>query len=79
MHQGVVMTETLYHTLVAWVEKHYRDSLSPDDLADPQLAIEVRTALEQQFHSGTNTPAWPRVMRWQAGTATWGHVANWPN
>jgi len=46
MHQGVVMTETLYQTLVAWVEKHYRDSLSPDDLADPQLAIEVRTALE---------------------------------
>jgi succinylarginine dihydrolase len=47
MHQGVVMTEALYHTLVAWVEKHYRDTLSPDDLADPQLAIEVRTALEE--------------------------------
>lgn len=46
MHQGVVMTEALYHALVAWVEKHYRDMLSPDDLADPQLAIEVRTALE---------------------------------
>jgi succinylarginine dihydrolase len=28
MHQGVVMTETLYHTLVAWVEKHYRDRWS---------------------------------------------------
>jgi len=47
MHQGVVMTETLYHTLVAWVEKHYRDRLEPADLADPQLAIEVHTALEE--------------------------------
>jgi succinylarginine dihydrolase len=46
MHQGVVMTEALYHTLVAWVEKHYRDKLDPSDLADPALAIEVHTALE---------------------------------
>jgi succinylarginine dihydrolase len=46
MHQGVVMTEALYHTLVAWVEKHYRDRLEPSDLADPALAIEVHTALE---------------------------------
>lgn len=46
MHQGVVMTEALYHTLVAWVEKHYRDRLDPSDLADPSLAIEVHTALE---------------------------------
>ena len=46
MHQGVVMTETLYATLVAWVEKHYRESLSPQDLADPQLAIECASALE---------------------------------
>jgi len=47
IHQGVVMTETLYHTLVAWVEKHYRDRLEPADLADPALAIEVHTALEE--------------------------------
>lgn len=47
MHQGVVMTEALYHTLVAWVEKHYRDRLEPADLADPQLAIEVHNALEE--------------------------------
>ena len=47
MHQGVVMTETLYHTLVAWVEKHYRDHLEPKDLADPQLAVEVHTALKE--------------------------------
>jgi succinylarginine dihydrolase len=46
MHQGVVMTETLYATLVAWVEKHYRDRIEPKDLADPQLAIECRAALQ---------------------------------
>ncbi len=46
MHQGVIMTETLYGQLVAWVEKHYRDRLSPDDLADPMLAIEIQTAME---------------------------------
>jgi succinylarginine dihydrolase len=47
MHQGVLMTEALYHTLVAWVEKHYRDRLDPADLADPQLAIEVHNALDE--------------------------------
>ncbi len=47
MHQGVVMTETLYATLIAWVEKHYRDRLSQEDLADPLLAIEIQTALEE--------------------------------
>jgi succinylarginine dihydrolase len=47
MHQGVIMTEQLYATLVGWVEKHYRDRLSPDDLADPQLAIEVQVALSE--------------------------------
>ena len=47
MHQGVVMTEALYHTLVAWVEQHYRDRLAPDDLADPALALEVHAALEE--------------------------------
>ncbi|MDP3841347.1 MAG: N-succinylarginine dihydrolase [Oxalobacteraceae bacterium] len=47
MHQGVVMTESLYASLVAWVERHYRDRLSPQDLADPLLALEIQTALEQ--------------------------------
>ena len=47
VHQGVLMTEDLYQRLVVWVEKHYRDQLSPADLADPQLAIEVQTALSE--------------------------------
>lgn len=47
MHQGVVMTDVLYGQLVAWVEKHYRDRLTPSDLADPALAIEVHAALDE--------------------------------
>jgi succinylarginine dihydrolase len=47
MHQGVVLTEPLYAQLVAWVEKHYRDRLAPADLADPLLALEIRTALSE--------------------------------
>ncbi|MFZ3288525.1 MAG: N-succinylarginine dihydrolase, partial [Telluria sp.] len=46
MHQGVIMTEALHATLVAWVENHYRDRIEPKDLADPQLAIECAGALE---------------------------------
>jgi succinylarginine dihydrolase len=47
MHQGVLMTEALYATLVAWVGKFYREQLEPKDLADPQLAIECTAALEE--------------------------------
>jgi len=45
-HQGVFLTESLYMQLREWVRKHYRDRLTPEDLADPQLALEVREALE---------------------------------
>jgi len=46
VHQGVLMSDALYEKLVAWVERHYRDRLEPKDLADPQLAIEINTALD---------------------------------
>ena len=46
MHAGVILTDALYEQLVAWVEKHYRENLSPDDLRDPQLIDESRTAAE---------------------------------
>lgn len=42
----VIVDDALEAALVAWVEKHYRDRLTPDDLADPQLLREVRTALD---------------------------------
>lgn len=47
VNPGVVMTPALYDTLVAWVDKHYRDRLSEADLADPQLLVECRTALDE--------------------------------
>jgi len=47
MHQGAIMTEDLYARLVPWVERHYRDRLEPQDLADPQLARECAQALEE--------------------------------
>ena len=41
------MTPELFTTLNAWVDKHYRDRLAESDLADPQLLIECRTALDE--------------------------------
>ncbi len=47
VNPGVIMTAPLYGSLTAWVEKHYRDRLSETDLADPQLLLECRTALDE--------------------------------
>lgn len=47
VNQGVILTPSLYDSLTGWVEKHYRDRLSETDLADPQLLIECRTALDE--------------------------------
>jgi succinylarginine dihydrolase len=33
--------------LNTWVDAHYRDTLHEADLADPQLLIESRTALDE--------------------------------
>ena len=47
VHKGVILTPILYKKLKAWVQKHYRETLSPKDLLDPLLVEEVRTALEE--------------------------------
>ncbi|MDE3735774.1 MULTISPECIES: N-succinylarginine dihydrolase [Pseudomonas] len=47
VNQGVIMSPQLHATLTTWVEKHYRDRLSEADLADPQLLVECRTALDE--------------------------------
>ena len=47
MNQSCLMNEGLFNTLTHWVEKHYRDRLTESDLADPQLLIESRTALDE--------------------------------
>ncbi len=47
VNPGVILTPALYETLIAWVDKHYRDELREADLADPQLLVECRTALDE--------------------------------
>ena len=47
VNQGVLMSDGLFATLNDWVERHYRDRLSADDLADPALLNECRTALDE--------------------------------
>lgn len=44
---NVWLDGALHAALVAWVEKHYRDRLAPEDLADPSLLIESRRALDE--------------------------------
>ena len=41
------ITPKRFDELCAWVNKHYRDQLSLDDLADPELLDESRTALDR--------------------------------
>jgi len=43
----VFLCDSLFHDLCYWVESHYRDRLSPADLADPDLLNECRTALDE--------------------------------
>ncbi len=46
-NQNTRMSDSLFTTLNAWVDKHYRDQLLEKDLADPQLLTESRTALDE--------------------------------
>lgn len=47
VNPGVIMSAPLYATLTQWVDRHYRDRMSEDDLADPQLLVECRAALDE--------------------------------
>ncbi|GMM66822.1 N-succinylarginine dihydrolase [Alteromonas sp. MTD1] len=47
VNQNTLINDTQFERLNAWVDKHYRDQLSEDDLRDPQLLIESRTALDE--------------------------------
>lgn len=44
---GVWINDATYAPLVAWVRRHYRERLTPRDLADPQLLEESRRALDE--------------------------------
>ncbi|MBR9877921.1 MAG: N-succinylarginine dihydrolase [Gammaproteobacteria bacterium] len=43
----VLLDDALYADLVAWVERHYRERLAAEDLADPRLAEETLAALDE--------------------------------
>jgi succinylarginine dihydrolase len=44
---NVLFTDALHDALAAWVDRHYRERLEPRDLADPALARESMTALDE--------------------------------
>jgi succinylarginine dihydrolase len=44
---NVVLDDALYEALGAWIDRHYRDRLSPPDLGDPALAREGMHALDE--------------------------------
>jgi succinylarginine dihydrolase len=43
----VLLDDALYADLKSWVKRHYRDRMSADDLPDPALLYEIRTALDE--------------------------------
>jgi succinylarginine dihydrolase len=47
VNQNTLMNDGLFTRLNTWVDRHYRDQLTVSDLADPQLIMESRTALDQ--------------------------------
>ncbi|MCW8883669.1 MAG: N-succinylarginine dihydrolase, partial [Motiliproteus sp.] len=46
-HPTLLLNDQNYMALKSWIEQHYRDQLDETDLADPQLLLESRTALDQ--------------------------------
>jgi len=47
VNPATIMSDKLYDDLVAWVNTHYRDTLTSADLADPSLLKESRLALKE--------------------------------
>lgn len=46
VNPGVMLDDRLFAALTDWAKTHYRESLSPTDLADPALLDESRAALD---------------------------------
>ena len=47
---NLLLSEPLYERLVQWVNHHYRDTIEPQDLADPLLYEEAKVALNELTH-----------------------------
>ncbi len=44
---GAFLDQTLYASLKAWIHRHYRERLLPEDLLDPLLIREIQEALDE--------------------------------
>ena len=47
VNRCVFLDDRLFESLDTWIETHYRDRLTPEDLSDPKLLDESRTALDE--------------------------------
>lgn len=47
MNRAVLLSEQLAATIESWIDRRYRDTLAPADLADPRLVTESRDALDE--------------------------------
>jgi len=47
INSNVIINKNLFERLDQWVDKHYRDRIDVHSLADPQLLVESRTALDE--------------------------------
>ena len=47
VNPATLLNDALYGRLSGWVDKNYRDQLSPADFADPALLNECRVALDE--------------------------------
>ena len=47
INPSVIINKSLFERLDQWVDKHYRDRIDLHSLADPQLLVESRTALDE--------------------------------
>ncbi|MCP4406180.1 MAG: N-succinylarginine dihydrolase [Gammaproteobacteria bacterium] len=47
INQAVIFSNRLFESLNNWIDKHYRDRLCEEELADPRLLQESRVALDE--------------------------------
>ncbi|WP_417848949.1 N-succinylarginine dihydrolase, partial [Thalassoglobus sp.] len=47
IHQPILLTDATYQKLTFWVQQHYREELTLEDLADPELYREGCAALDE--------------------------------
>jgi succinylarginine dihydrolase len=47
VNQNTLINDVQFERLNTWVDKHYRDTLSINDLRDPKILTESRTALDE--------------------------------